>query len=77
VDRPWTETDKKLAELMSSYWTNFAATGNPNGQVLPKWPAFDKATNLSLELGDTVRPTAIRDRTKLEEFNKNRFSLVF
>lgn len=40
-DRPWTNADKKLEELMNSYWVNFAATGNPNSAGLPEWPAFD------------------------------------
>ena len=28
---PWEDTDKKLSDAMTSYWVNFAASGNPNG----------------------------------------------
>jgi para-nitrobenzyl esterase len=29
--------DKKVADQMSSYWVNFARSGNPNGSGLPMW----------------------------------------
>ncbi|MEV5965102.1 carboxylesterase family protein [Kribbella sp. NPDC051952] len=35
-----TEAQQKLAAQMRSYWTNFARTGNPNGQSNPSWPEW-------------------------------------
>jgi len=34
------ETDRALADTISSYWVNFAKTGDPNGKGLPAWAAF-------------------------------------
>lgn len=44
----WTDTDRKLADTIATYWTNFAKTGNPNAANLPNWPAFTPPSEQTL-----------------------------
>ena len=44
-DLPWRPEDFKLSDVMSSYWANFAKTGDPNGPGLPEWRPYSAATN--------------------------------
>jgi para-nitrobenzyl esterase len=58
------EVDRKLADLMETYWTNFAKTGNPNGGTLPNWPEFD-GTQAFLEF--TQEGTAVANSGPLRK----------
>ena len=46
--------DQALADSMSSYWTNFAKTGNPNQAGLPTWPAYSGAGGNVMGLGAVI-----------------------
>ncbi len=40
---PTSDEDKELGSIMTSYWANFAKSGNPNGAGLPKWSPYEQS----------------------------------
>ncbi len=69
--RSWEDTDRKLSDAMSSYWVNFAATGNPNGKGLPKWPGYDAASDASLVFGNVIQVKKQVNKAGLDFFEKH------
>jgi para-nitrobenzyl esterase len=59
-DWDWTDEDRRLANIVSGYWVNFARTGNPNGPGLPYWPAYtdEQVMELSSSPGPIATPSA-------------------
>lgn len=55
--------DRRLSDLMMSYWTNFAKSGDPNGPGLPTWPKYDANDSL-IHLDEPVKsgPDTLRPR---------------
>ena len=46
-----TDDDRALSERMATVWTEFARTGNPNGEGLPEWPAYTRENEAYMEFG--------------------------
>lgn len=63
---PWEPIDRKLSDAMTSYWANFARTGNPNGAGLPKWPRYDESGRRVLHLDETIKDAADSLRPRYE-----------
>jgi para-nitrobenzyl esterase len=66
-DYPWTDIDRKVAESMTTYWTNFVKNLNPNGAGLTNWPAYNPKDEMMLNIGDT---------NKVEKINTPRMDFI-
>ncbi len=61
----WGAEHRRVAELMTEYWTRFARTGNPNGNGLPRWPEYEEKTGwavMHLQAEARAAPDAHRSR---------------
>lgn len=69
-DAVWQPEDYKLSDLVESYWTNFAKTGDPNigpgsGSQVPKWPQYDAQDQwqvLHIDVDTHAGPDPYRER---------------
>jgi para-nitrobenzyl esterase len=53
-DYQFSPAEESLSATMTTYWTNFARTGNPNGSGLPEWPQFSDAAPQTLEFDGSM-----------------------
>jgi para-nitrobenzyl esterase len=69
-DWSWEPEDRRLADAMASYWTNFAKTGDPNAADLPQWPAYKPGGGGQvMELGKLIGSCAEPHRDRYEFFD--------
>ena len=65
-----TPADIAVIAQTQAYWTNFAKTGDPNGEGLPHWPTTSAASPKTLVVGD--------DGTKtVDGFRRNQLMLSY
>ena len=67
LNRPWELIDRRLADTVSSYVTNFAKKGDPNASGLPQWPAYDPARHTTMQLGVRLGPMDLADPARLAQ----------
>jgi para-nitrobenzyl esterase len=65
----WTAADQKVAEDMSTYWVNFAKSGDPNGPGLLTWPVFTNADSKVLSIGDPITIDGVPNLHGLSTFD--------
>jgi para-nitrobenzyl esterase len=53
-DQPWSADDRHIADVMSSYWVNFATNGDPDGPGLPSWPSYNDSQPKLMEFAPEV-----------------------
>ena len=64
----WSASDRQLAGMMAGYWTNFAKSGDPNGDRLPHWPAFGSRGEV-LHLGEAAVVDGVPNVRSLQVFD--------
>jgi para-nitrobenzyl esterase len=59
-----TMEDEKIAQMMNTYWVNFARTGDPNGEGLPIWPLYNTQKEEILDIDLDGKTVGRRDPRK-------------
>ncbi|HEY1465028.1 MAG TPA: carboxylesterase/lipase family protein [Terriglobales bacterium] len=61
----WTSDDRQLSAEMQKYWANFARSGDPNADGLPRWPVYTSTTGwevMHLDAVSEAHPDDLRER---------------
>lgn len=60
------KADLDISDAMSTYWTNFAKYGDPNGAGKPEWPAYSPARPVVMYFSQTTHTGPVPDLASLK-----------
>lgn len=63
---PYTETDRGIADTLSSYVVNFATGGDPNGPGLPEWAPVSDGSPTTFEVGAVFGRLSVADSERTD-----------
>jgi para-nitrobenzyl esterase len=66
VNRPWRQSDRQLATIMSAYIANFARNGDPNGSGLPPWAGYTSTDKKVMVFDETSSTKQLPDSAQLD-----------
>jgi para-nitrobenzyl esterase len=67
-ERGFTLADRELSLILSSYWVNFAKTGNPNGKGLAPWSAMTPQKPMVMEFSTKAKLVPVLPADKLKAY---------
>jgi len=67
-ERGFTLADRELSLVMSSYWVNFAKTGNPNGDGLTAWSVMTAVKPMVMEFTTKAKQVPVLPADKLKAY---------
>lgn len=62
----FTDADASLTDIMTTYWTNFAKTGDPNSGSVPVWPAYSAESDQWMHLAHGIEVISGLRQDKLD-----------
>lgn len=65
-----TKIDMTISDDMSTYWTNFAKYGDPNGKGMPEWPVYTNDKRTVMYFGPTSHTGSVPSAESLKVLDK-------